>query len=73
MLRWIVGARTISADLLEDISAPRGAVPTKINLRTNSGACSAISGDIMPPMEKPRISTCERPSARTKAIALAPI
>src|SRR5580765_5549712 len=54
-------------------SPPRGPVPTRISLRTRSGACSAISCATMPPIEKPSISALFRPSARMKATALAPI
>src|SRR6202140_812221 len=54
-------------------SPPRGPVPTKISLRTRSGACSAIFCATMPPIEKPNTSNLFKPSARLKATALAPI
>src|SRR5213592_3743840 len=52
---------------------PRGPVPTRISLRTRSGACSVISGATMPPIEKPSTSILFKPSARLNATALAPI
>src|SRR5258708_38288596 len=52
---------------------PRGPVPTRISLRTRFGACSVISCATMPPIEKPSTSILFKPSARLKAIALAPI
>ena len=48
-------------------------MPTRISLRTRSGACNAISCATMPPIEKPSTSTLFKPSARLKATALAPI
>src|SRR6266478_2853238 len=54
-------------------SPPRGPVPTRISLRTRSGACSEISCATMPPIEKPSISALFEPRARLKATALAPI
>src|SRR5580658_9546841 len=53
-------------------SPPRGPVPTRISLRTRSGACSEISCATMPPIEKPSISALFKPRARLKATALAP-
>src|ERR1700738_4083486 len=44
-----------------------------INLRTRSGACKVISSTTKPPIEKPNMSTCFRPSALMKAMASAPI
>src|SRR6202035_5073126 len=52
-------------------SPPRGPVPTRISLRTRSGACSAISCATMPPIEKPSTSALFKPSARLKATASA--
>ena len=63
-------AEKISADLLAAVSAPRGPVPTRISLRTRSGACTAISCATLPPIEYPRTSALLIPSALMKAIAL---
>ena len=50
-------------------SPPAGPVPARISLRTSCGSSAAITWAIMPPIEKPRRSTCSRPSARMKATA----
>ena len=50
-------------------SPPAGPVPARMTLRTSCGSSAAISWAIMPPIEKPRRSTCSRPSARMKATA----
>ena len=62
-------AENISADLLAAVSAPRGPVPTRMSLRTRSGACTAISCATLPPIEYPKMSALLIPRALIKAIA----